>query len=258
MTFIEAIISGAVQGATEFLPVSSSGHLVLVHSFFGASQSSNLIFDVLLHIATLFAVLIYFRGAIAEILLKRKIKEIFLLAAATVPAVVAALLFKGRIEVFFASPRTVVGMLLVTGAVLLSTKAAGRIKRPVLESPGIFSSLFVGLAQAFALVPGISRSGMTISAGLFSGMDGKTAFRFSFLLSIPAILGAGLLELFTLEKETLMAVRWGYCGAGMAVAFLFGLASLSVLGRVINYKKLYIFGWYCIMVGLLGIFYINV
>ncbi|MFH1664803.1 MAG: undecaprenyl-diphosphate phosphatase [Candidatus Omnitrophota bacterium] len=257
MTTAEALISGVIQGATEFLPVSSSGHLVLVHSFFGFSAGSNIFFDLCLHAATLMAVILFFWRDIAAFARDRDVKEITCFIIGTVPAVVCALLFEDRIEQFFMSPAKVMWMLVVTAFILFAGQAALlRKERPEKRlTPG--TSLFVGAAQAFALIPGISRSGATVSAGLVGGLGVEKAFRFSFLLSIPVIAGAIAYKTLTIDvKEVVGGDITGYLG-GMAAAFITGLLSLRILWWVMRGKKLYLFGIYCLSLGIAGLFFLK-
>ncbi|MFC1480608.1 undecaprenyl-diphosphate phosphatase [Candidatus Omnitrophota bacterium] len=247
MTITESLISGIVQGLTEFLPVSSSGHLVLVHSFFGFAEP-NVFFDICLHVATLGAVVLYFSRDILTLVRERNIKWLVYIAVATVPAVLAALVFEKRISVFFASPRKVAFMLVAGQLSLWKRTRPGK-------APTFFSSLMVGLAQACALLPGVSRSGMTISMGLSAGMKAEEAFRFSFLLSIPIIIAAAAYKALTLDVGAIMSENLTGYAIGMASAFVTGLLSLYLLWRVIRGKRLFIFGMYCLALGVIGIFF---
>jgi undecaprenyl-diphosphatase len=196
MRIWEALILGVVQGITEFLPVSSSGHLVLLQKIFGIEEPV-LVFDTAVHAGTLIAVLVVLRRDILNIL-RRIVQPLTLyLIIATIPAVIAALLFKRFIEGAFASGAFLGAAFLLTSALLLlsetlyrrkSTQARGQDKMNWLDA------LVIGLLQAVAVFPGLSRSGATISAGLFRKLDRDFAARFSFLLSIPAILGALVLQ----------------------------------------------------------------
>jgi undecaprenyl-diphosphatase len=254
MTLAEALIAGLVQGLTEFLPVSSSGHLVLVHKFFGFTEPS-IFFDICLHAATLIAVVFYFGRDIASLVREKNFKWLFYIAMATVPAVLAALLFEDRISAFFTSPVKVAFMLLVTGAVLLVGQVALWKRGTAGKELSFFTALVVGIAQAFALFPGISRSGMTISSALAGGVKAEEAFKFSFLLAIPVIAGATLYKALTVDLEAVMAGNTLNYFAGMAVAFVVGLLSLHVLWKIVKGKMLYIFAAYCLVLGAIGIFF---
>ncbi|MGB2600883.1 MAG: undecaprenyl-diphosphate phosphatase [Candidatus Omnitrophota bacterium] len=254
MTLIEALIAGVVQGLTEFLPVSSSGHLVLVHKFFGFTEPS-IFFDICLHAATLMAVILYFGRDIVSLIREKNFKWFFYIAIATVPAVLAALLFEDRISTFFTSPVKVAFMLVITGTVLLIGQVALWKRDGSGKKLSFFTALAVGIAQAFALLPGISRSGMTISTGLAGGMKAEEAFKFSFLLSIPVILGAALYKALTVDLGAVMAGNTVNYLAGMMTAFVVGLLSLHVLWKIVKGKMLYIFAAYCLLLGAIGIFF---
>lgn len=254
MTLTESLISGIVQGLTEFLPVSSSGHLVLLHRFFGLSEPM-MFFDVCLHAGTLAAVLFYFRKDLLGIVTRRDYRTIALLGAGTVPVVAAGLLFEDRIEALFASPGIVSMMLYGTAFLLLAGEYLyKRVRR--MNGLTAVSALGVGAAQAMALVPGISRSGATISAGLAFGLERDKAFSFSFLLSVPAVSAAlvyKLLKAGTAAADPSVGLNYA---AGAFTAFVVGMASLAVLRRVVASGKLYIFAVYCILAGTVGILYL--
>jgi undecaprenyl-diphosphatase len=258
LSFTEAVLLGVLQGLTEFLPVSSSGHLVIAQGFLPGFRQPGVLFDLVLHGGTLVAVVFFLRGELAKILaalLPRKGKTaeeaadravsrrlLLLLAAATVVTGILGLPFRNEIEGFFSSPRAAAFFLLVTGALLYfagGVPGAGR-KEKDLNLP---DALVIGIAQAAALLPGISRSGATISFALFRKIDGETAASFSFLLSIPAILGAFLLEaghLDGLPGEDLAAY-----GAGFLAAMVTGFFALKLLYLVIRGHRLRIFSYYC-------------
>lgn len=257
MTILQSIFLGIVQGLTEFLPVSSSGHLVFFQSLFGLKEPP-LFFDVMLHLGTLFAVVIYFWTDIWKIVqgivatLKRKEKgqnqaKLFLwIILATIPTGIMGLLFKDWFESLFSKPKVVGGMLLVTGSVLWLTRWAKKEGR-LLERMGWIDSIFIGIAQGLAIIPGISRAGATISTGLFCGLDRELSGKFSFLLSIPAILGATILEFRKMEAHhelltTLIAT---------AIAFGVGILSLTFLMKIIKMGKIFNFSYYCWGVGLI-------
>jgi len=223
---------------------------VIVHSFFGI-ESPRFLFDIVLHAGTLFSVLVYFRKEIAVILTGER-KLLLFIALGTVPAVLAALIFADRIESFFESLKAVSVMLFVTGVWLFFGETAGRLRErrgKLRKSPGWVSAILIGVAQGFALLPGISRSGATISTGMMSGLKREEAFRFSFLLSIPAITGAFFYKL----KDFSSPAVWSEMGLyilGGAAAFITGLLTLRILFTAVRRKKLYYFGIYCILAGL--------
>lgn len=253
MTIMEAVISGLVQGVTEFLPVSSSGHLVILHKLFGFTKT-DIFFDVCLHAATLMAVLIYFARDILDLIKKGRINWLLYLCAGTVPAVLAGVLFESRISLFFADPRRAALMLIVTGAILFAGQIRLWNRNQPTKGPTVLSAIFVGVSQAFALIPGISRSGATISAGLVSGIKADDAFRFSFLLSIPVIAGALFYKLLTGGISAVGAGEGAGYAAGIAAAFITGLVSLRLLWWVIRSKKLFVFSAYCVIAGITGVF----
>jgi undecaprenyl-diphosphatase len=254
MSTIEALISGVVQGLTEFLPVSSSGHLVLVHKFFGLSESS-IFFDICLHVATLMAVLVYFRKDILSLIREKRVDWLLFIAIGTVPAVIAALLFEEKISLIFVSPKKVAFMFIAT-ALALFVGQISQVKRTSSgKGPTALTSLLVGIGQAFALLPGISRSGMTISSGLLGGMNTENAFKFSFLLSIPVILGATLYKALKIDFAGVVLNNLGNYATGMIAAFVVGLLSLMLLWKAVKARRLFIFGIYCLLLGLAGILF---
>jgi undecaprenyl-diphosphatase len=265
LSLLESLILGLIQGLTEFLPVSSSGHLVISEGLFGI-KSNDIVFEVLVHFGTLMAVLIYFRKKIYNILkavfniasyksgqaMNPDFKLAILLIVGTIPAVIIGLLFRGHIVVAFDSPRWASAMLLVTAIILFSTKWISDKAR----SLNYCRSLAIGFAQAFAIMPGISRSGSTISVGMWLGLDKSDAAEFSFLLSVPAIAGATILEvpeMFNVAgSQGLLTVYL----AGAIVAAVVGYLSIAFLLSVIKKGKFFYFGLYCVAAGLLGIFFL--
>ncbi|MHB9092306.1 MAG: undecaprenyl-diphosphate phosphatase, partial [Chloroflexota bacterium] len=211
MGILEVIILGLVQGLTEFIPVSSSGHLVLVPWLLGWAEPS-LIFDTTLHLGTVVALLAYFwrdfwgiatawLGGWRSFTWKDPAARLgWYLIVGTVPAVVLGVLFSKQFEALFGEPGFVGGALVVTGCVLALSERLGRRYLP-LEQVGLGAALLVGVAQAIAIMPGISRSGATISTGLGTGLTRPAAARFSFLLGTPIIAGAGIQQLINLGRE---------------------------------------------------------
>lgn len=254
MTIFEAIVLGIVQGLTEFLPVSSSGHLVLAQQVLGW-QEPNLSFDVALHFATLLAVGVYFFSEI----LKLKRQELIAIVVGTIPAVFVGLLFKDVIESVFASVFLVSLALIVTGVLnLLADRFLDKsVKNKLEESskalPGKEISwqdgLFIGCFQALAITPGISRSGSTVFAGLYRKLDRVAAFRFSFILSLPAVGGAALLQLFDAYQEGFTGITPLPFLLGSISAFVVGLLSLAVFKYVIVKARFEWFGYYCLLLG---------
>ncbi len=257
MNYFDAILLGIIQGLTEILPISSSGHLVLAkHLPFINLKQPGILFELMVHFGTLLSIMVYFRKKIFCLLksifvtsdtAERKI--IYYLIVGTIPAVIAALLFEDFFEEAFSSPIMTSIMLLVTGIILLLTRLA-RAKNLQLNMP---RSLLIGIGQALAIMPGISRSGTTISTGLFIGIKPYEAAEFSFLLSIPAVLGAILFKIksvLSLNAEIL-----GPYMVGTVVAFLIGLFAVYILLDLIRRGKFIYFGIYCLIVGSFGLYY---
>ena len=251
--FFSAIILAIVQGLTEWLPVSSSGHLVLFHEIM--RYEPNLLFDVTLHFGTLLAVFVYFGKDIMEIteaILKGKFKSEkgrlgLLIITASIPAGVIGILFRDFFESAFSSLYVVAFGFGITGILLIITSLD--FKRSVKDIPGYFDAFLIGAAQAFAILPGVSRSGSTISVGILRGLNTKDAMRFSFLMSIPVIFGAGIAEIGNnrLPSEMIWATL---------VSFLVGLATIHFLLKFVSKSKknLRWFALYLILLAL-GIFY---
>lgn len=263
MTVAQACILGMFQGVAEFLPISSSGHLLVFKDIMGVSEVPVL-FDVTLHLATLASILLVFRkrvlGIIASIFrwIARKSGEgdaenlAIVLPALVATALTAAVGLAAERVDLTGSPRIVAGLLIVTAAVLV----AGSRFKPGLagyRAMGIRHGVVVGLAQGIGVFPGISRSGITISAGLASGLERGVAGEFSFLLAIPAILGALVLKLDDLSELT-GAVAAAPLLAGCLTAFVVGVASLLLLMPIVRKGKLAWFAAYLVPAGLLGLF----
>jgi len=253
MGAVEGVLLGVLQGLTEFLPVSSSGHLVIAQSLIPGFRQPGVLFDVLLHAGTLLAVLVYFRRDVLALLQSlapggeaghRRLA--LLILAGTVPTGLIGVLFKNPLEALFHAPRAAAAMLLVTGVLLWVSEALGR-PRDGLDRLGYRRALAVGTVQGLAIVPGISRSGSTIAAGTLLGVRGEEAARFSFLLSVPAILGAVVLQL-----PELSAVEIGASltyGAGVAAAFGAGLWAIRFLMGAIRKGRFRWFAVYCWVLG---------
>ncbi len=263
MGIFESLILGLVQGLTEFLPVSSSGHLVISEGLFGI-KSDDIVFEILVHFGTLIAVLIYFRKKLYGIIkavfaaafdksarnLNPDLKMALFLIVGTIPAVIIGFVFKSHIVEAFNSPRWASAMLLVTALILFSTKWAADGSKKL---SGI-RSLAIGFAQALAIMPGISRSGSTISMGMWLGMNKSEAAEFSFLLSVPAIVGATILEIPQIFNVPGNAGLLPVYLAGAVVSAVVGYLSIAFLLSVIKKGKFFYFGLYCVVIGLLGIF----
>ena len=263
MNLIESTVLGLIQGLTEFLPISSSGHLVIFERLFHI-EAGNLVFEVFVHFGTLIAVLLYFREkllAVAGSVVisfsrvqksesdEINIKLFWYLILGTVPAAFIGLLFEDLIELAFASPRWASGMLLVTAAILLSTRWATREDRKLNAG----RTIIIGCAQALAIMPGISRSGSTISAGMALGMKKTEAAEFSFLLSIPAIVGATIIKIPQFVRDITNADLVINYFVGAMVAAIIGYISIAFLMKIVKKGKFFYFGLYCTVVGILGI-----
>jgi undecaprenyl-diphosphatase len=246
---IQAIVMGIVQGLTEFLPVSSSGHLIIVPALLGWDDPfiGSLNFSVMLHLGTLVALLLFFRADWMRLIpawfasvRDRSIgsdpdrRLAWLLALSTIPAVIAGLVLNDVIETAFREVRLVAVTLVVGGAILWLAERVGRQNRGIGEL-STAGALGIGAAQALALVPGISRSGISISAGLFAGLDREAAARFSFLMATPITAGAGLYEARkVLTGETGVDVQLVPLLAGMVAALVAGLVAISFLLRFLR------------------------
>ena len=273
MDLLHAIILGTIQGLTEFLPVSSSGHLVLFQHLFGF-QNPEVFFDICLHAGTLIATILVFSREIGSILktlfcipaLSRSaggINSLFetnedvrltaLILAGTIPTGILGLLFHDIADRLFSSLPLVGMMMLVTGALLWITRRTATSGRKV-PGVGLKDALLVGLVQGIAIIPGISRSGSTISAALLLGIDREVAGRYSFLLSIPAIMGAIVLEFGSGMFENCGASPAALIGGTLAAA-LIGYLALKVLLRIIKHGRFYMFSPYCWAVGILALIF---
>ena len=264
MDIIQAIIIGLVQGLTEFLPVSSSAHLIFTQQALGLSDV-GLAFDVLLHVGTLVAVVAYFfsdiismikgfflslidlkDGKFMEEVRRDPYKKLaWLTIIATIPVGIVGVLFNDLVESLFTGITVPAFFLLITGCLLYVSQRmnSGGID---LSNITLKEALIMGCGQALAVLPGLSRSGTTIAAGLFSGLDKEFAAKFSFILSIPAILGAGVFQLKDLSGGN---VEIEACIAGFIVAVISGYLAISVLLKLIREKSLDIFAYYCWIVG---------
>lgn len=251
MSFKEIILASILQGVTEFLPISSSGHLVILHSFFGAKKPEVLV-DVFLHIGTLWAIIIIYRKKLYDIFKLKDKKLIFNLLIATIPIVIFAFFIANFINIVYLEPRMVGFFLILTACFLLSahiyTKKTYNSKNPADDKINIWRSVIIGFSQAIALIPGISRSGATISTGILSGVNREEAIHFSFLLAIPATFGALIYKLFeAYQKNISIQVPLTYILTGIFISFLVGFICLKLLIKLIRNFKLYIFGIYCLI-----------
>ncbi len=254
MSVINAIILGIIQGLTEFLPVSSSGHLVIAEHLLPGWQQTGIVFEVLLHLATLLAVIIFFRRDLFLLFKSLYTKSfeasqqrrlLLLLILATIPTGIIGLAGK-KIFISLFDRLDVVGvMLLVTALLLWLAEIPREFKK---EGWGrISDAVLIGITQGLAIIPGISRSGSTISVAMMLGIEPEKAARFSFLLSIPAISGAALLNLKEISNIPTEQIPASLCGA--LAALLTGLLALKLLLMIIRERRLRIFSIYCVIVG---------
>jgi undecaprenyl-diphosphatase len=257
LSWLEASLLGVLQGLTEFLPVSSSGHLVLGQSLLGVCQP-GITFEIVVHLGTLVAVLAVYGGAVGRILggLARRrrddLRKAAVLLLASVPAGLVGFLLRNAIEPAFSSPLIASVMLLATGAILRLNLIADRDgSRRRADWPGPLAGLCVGVAQALAVLPGISRSGATITAGRLLGLDRESSAEFSFLLALPAIAGAALADLPGADFRSMSIVKVLLPGFGLSL--LTGYAALRVLLGFVRKGRLHLFSWYCWAVGAAGI-----
>ncbi len=272
MNILEGIMLGVLQGLTEFLPVSSSGHLVIAQSFIAGFRQPGVLFDVILHFGTLIAVLLYFRKDIGDLLRSLTVSSSHLITLpdeqrinlltkrrwcrfillGTVVTGVIGFSFKNQIEKTFFSPVAAAWMLLITGILLF---LADRVKSPN-RSDGelnLLDTISIGVLQGISLIPGISRSGSTIACGLMRGLNGETSARFSFLLSIPAIFGVTLMELKNFRL--LSSQEYAVYILGMLAACLTGLVAIKLLLILIQKRNLKYFSFYCWFLGITIILY---
>jgi undecaprenyl-diphosphatase len=249
---IQAIILGFIQGVTEWLPISSTGHLRITEQLLGLTLP--LLFDVTLHLGTLVVILLFFRKSI-KLLLTALVKGDFksengrllsLIIVGTLPTALIGLVFSNTIETVFSSFLPIAAAFFICGFMLYLSKTGQEQK----ENVTYFTALAIGTAQGIALIPGISRSGLTIAMALLLGLRGKKAFKFSFLLSIPAVIGALGLTLYEQhEMLTLVGVGWTEILVGITVSIVVSYFALKLLWKAVAGKKFYLFAFYCWLIG---------
>jgi undecaprenyl-diphosphatase len=266
----QTIFLGIIQGLTEFLPISSSGHLVIFQHLIGL-KNPELLLDISLHVGTLVAVLIFFwadikmmiyesRGLVGNLFQKQNPSSktqqfphaalIVWIITGTIPTALIGILFSSFVQKMFGSPFFVGFMLIVTGAIL----GASRLIPDHFTKKshvGLMVSIAVGIAQGAAIIPGISRSGATIICGLFCGLNRELAGRFSFLLSIPSIIGATIVKF---DMTTITEIGFMPFFAGIFISFLVGLIALKITMNMVRKGNLYYFSPYCLLAGIIAIF----
>ena len=246
MTYWEGIVLGVVQGLTEFLPVSSSGHLVLAESLLGL-ETPGVVVEVALHVATLLAVVLVYQRRLGELLVgafagsRSAWRVVFLLAVATVPAAVVGNLFAGFFEWAFESLFIVGVGFFVTGLVLWSTKRISKEGRTT--QPGLAGAAVIGLAQAMAISPGVSRSGSTVATAMWLGVEPVRAAEFSFILAIPAIAGAAVLQIPDLA-DGVGGVGAGPLAASFVASLVSGIAAIKLLVALLRSQAFHFFAPY--------------
>jgi undecaprenyl-diphosphatase len=264
MSILEAILLGLIQGLTEFLPVSSSGHLVIAQALLPNFTSPGMMFDLWLHLGTLGAVIIYFRKDIKDLLtnlfpqktsdssqINKQRKLLGLIILGCLPTALIGFGFKHPLEAMFESAQAAAVMLLITGLLLWLADRATYAKRP-LEQMGVLDAIIIGTVQGIAIIPGISRSGSTIATGIYRRLNRDLAARYSFLLSIPAIIGAALLEIKEWGQlwesiNPLPLMLGGLC------ALITGYLAINLLMKLVVKQKLSYFAYYCWAVGIVSI-----
>ena len=257
MNWFEAIVLGLVQGLTEFLPVSSSGHLTIAKELFGI-ESSNLSFEVMVHAATVCSTIVAFRKQIWDLLkgffnlqMNPQKEYIFKIAVSMIPIFVVGVFFKEQVEAVFGSGLMVVGcMLLVTAGLLSLSEYLSKKQNGVGHPVGWKDAIIIGIAQACAVLPGLSRSGSTISTGLLLGVKKADVAPFSFLMVLVPILGEAFLEPVGGElsgaESGIPALS---LALGFVAAFLSGLFACKLMINIVNKAKLWVFALYCVIVG---------
>ncbi|MFT5142029.1 MAG: undecaprenyl-diphosphatase [Rhodothermales bacterium] len=269
MNWWEAIILGLVQGLTEFLPVSSSGHLVLGAHILGLDPGEDVVFEVFVHFGTTMSILAVYRVRVWAIISETvrslmtpsrladhyrdrpEFRIAMLILLTLIPTGAAYVMFKDSIEAAFGSPRLAAGMLLVTGLMLLLT----RLKKDTTKDVGPIRALVIGVAQAFAMIPGISRSGSTICTALYMDVEPERAADFSFLMLLPVVIGATLLK--TGELLEASDVSWMPILVGALVAFISGIGAIHLVLDFVRRGRLQYFAAYCFVVGIAGLILIS-
>lgn len=280
MNLIQALMMGIVQGLSEFLPISSSAHIVFTSNFYkifknvpiAQNQPTQEIFlDIMLHLGTLAAVMIFFGKDIVDICKamlsalktgnwenKHAKLGLYIIAGTIITIFLAFPLEKAAEHLVF-HPAFVGGLLIITGIVLFLSEYLSKKRRIISKEVGFVQSLIIGLAQGIAVMPGLSRSGMTIAAGLFTGLDRETSARYSFLLSIPIILGASMVyPLIKIDAAEALSYNWTAIIAGTVVSGLSGYLCIKYFMKFISKFSLNIFGYYCVIMGLFTLIFFNI
>ncbi|MFZ7132113.1 MAG: undecaprenyl-diphosphate phosphatase [Eubacteriales bacterium] len=274
MNTITSIIMGIVQGLTEFLPVSSSGHLVILQHFFQVNEG-NLAYSILLHLGTLIAVFIAFWNSIKNMIIEffHMLKDLFSTGSlkiytnkyrqyimhiiiASIPVGIIGVLFDDVFETIFSKIEVVAFTLILTGILLIVGERIGKKNRKNIENMSLANVLTVGLFQTMAIMPGISRSGSTIVGGLFSGLKKEEATEFSFLVSLPAVLGAVILKSKDIMELESLGMSPITLISGFLASVIFGVFAIKLLVTLVKKGKLHYFSYYCWTVAVLLLIYI--
>ncbi len=262
MNFLEGAILGIVQGLTEFLPVSSSGHLAILEYFFKVEADKVLFFTVLMHLGTLLSVFVVYRKDIWELILEliETIKDLVkgrglrlnerpvrrmgvMIIVATIPTGIIGILFNDYFESLYSSLIGIGIGLIITGLLLFIAERIGRGSRGM-DSINCRNAIFIGILQGIAICPGISRSGSTLVGGLFTNLDREFAVKFAFLISIPSILGSAVLELPKAIKAGVEPSLWGPMLVGFILSALFGLMAIKLMIKIVTKQRLIYFSYY--------------
>jgi len=258
-SIFDSIILGTVQGLTEFLPISSSGHLIIARDILEITQTGGLAFDAVLQLATACAVLLYFRkdiwSLIQNIFAKKRDKEktklTYCLIVGTIPAIVLGLFLEDYMETVFRNI-SLVALTLIIGSVIMYLADIALRKKEEAKDITVYKSILVGIFQALALVPGMSRSGMSIAGGYFLGLSKEMAVRFSFLLSVPIIVGSGLIKLHDIvQNPSLVNGQISILLVGALSAFIFGWIAIDFLLKFLKTNSFKVFIVYRILLAIL-------
>lgn len=257
MSFFELVVLALIQGVAEFLPISSSGHLVLMGHWFGIEEDKGTI-NIVLHFGTLLSIIVFYHAQIRQLVFENR-RVIPLLIAGTIPGVLLGLLIDTQFEWLTVSPWLAASMLVVTGIMLIASKYVTREDTVDYRQTTWLTAIGIGLAQAIAILPGISRSGSTIFAGQLLGLKRESAATFSFLLALPIIAGATAYQIVKLifSSEGAQTQAAGhFLVVGALISFVTGYISLCVLIRFVQKGKFYLFAWWCIPVGIISLLYL--
>ena len=251
----DVTILSLLQGVTEFLPVSSSGHLVIAQNLLGVKEGGMRL-DIFLHFGTLLSICVYYFASIRRVVTGFDWRFMLKILLSAVPATIVYFTFRARIDEAFQDPHTVGAFLMFTGAVLMITRYLPAGGKEV----SFLRALVMGVAQAFAILPGVSRSGLTLAAARTGKVESSKAAEFSFLMSAPLIAGGCLMELVKMSGSSEIAqtgeISWGLTAYGVGLSFVTGIVSLAFLEKTLKGRWFWLFGPYCIIAGLFTLFLI--